>query len=71
MSSVDKRATALEQAAVALLAEAKAAGLNLQELAEKAKNGIIGNASYTWVSDHEIKTEAGNAVDYLVQGVKP
>lgn len=70
MSEVDKRTIALEQAAIALLAEAKAKGVDLSEIAVKAKSGIIGNAMYTWVSDQEIKNEAGKAVDYLIQGVK-
>ncbi|WP_236180502.1 hypothetical protein [Pseudomonas mosselii] len=70
MSEVDKRTIALEQAAIALLAEAKAKGVDLYEIAVKAKSGILGNAMYTWVADQEIKNEAGKAVDYLIQGVK-
>ncbi len=65
-----KREVALEQAAVALLAEAEKAGLDLNKLAESAKVGIGGNAIYTWISDSDLKTEARNAVDYLVTSTR-
>ncbi|WP_286916115.1 MULTISPECIES: hypothetical protein [Pseudomonas] len=70
MTEAEKKAAAIEQAAVALLSEAKAAGVDLTEIAAKARTGIIGNAMYTWVSDHGMKAEAGNAVDYLIGAVK-
>ena len=71
MSGIEKRYAALEQAAVALLAEARAAGVNLSEVSEKAKLGLIANAQYTWISNHELKAESAAAVDYLVKAVKP
>lgn len=65
----DDRITTLEQAAVALLSEAKMAGVDIARLAEKAKIGIAGNAPYTWVGAIH-KSEVANAIDYLLQGVK-
>ncbi|MBV2132001.1 hypothetical protein KRX52_04210 [Pseudomonas sp. MAP12] len=63
------REIALEQAAAAILAEAKAAGLDLPAIAERAKSGIAGNKSYVWVGA-EHKVESGEAIDYLLQSVR-
>lgn len=64
--SEEKRETCVEQAAVALLAEAKAQGIDLQDLAKKAKIGIIGGAEYRWVSEERLASESVKAVDYLI-----
>lgn len=63
------REIALEQAAAALLSEAKAAGVDMLAIAEKAKAGIFGNSPYVWVgSDH--KVASAEAVDYLLQSAR-
>ena len=62
---------AIEQAAIALLSEAKAAGVDLNELALRARTGVIGDAKYAWVQGNRNKIAAGAAVDYLVKAVKP
>lgn len=64
-----EREIAIEQAAAALLSEAKRAGLDLSEIAEKAKAGIMSNELYTWVSADR-KTGSVDAVDYLLQSVR-
>ncbi|WP_454004960.1 hypothetical protein [Alcaligenes sp. Marseille-Q7550] len=64
--SEENRETCVEQAAVALLAEAQAQGIDLQALGEKAKTGIIGGAEYRWVSDAVLANESTKAVDYLI-----
>ncbi|WP_460318078.1 hypothetical protein [Pseudomonas ogarae] len=59
------REIALEQAAVAIVTEAKAQGVDLVRLAESAKIGIYGNKPYCWIGpDH--KHGAAEAVDYLI-----
>lgn len=42
MSDIENSLVAIEQAIVALLSEAKAAGVNLEHLATAAKAGIMG-----------------------------
>lgn len=59
------REIALEQAAVAIVAEAKAQGGDLLRLSESAKIGIYGNKPYCWISP-EHKQAAAEAVDYLI-----
>jgi len=63
------REIALEQAAAALLSEAKAAGVDLSAIAEKAKAGIFSNNPYVWVGAKH-KVGSSEAVDYLLQYVK-
>ncbi|WP_434672193.1 hypothetical protein [Pseudomonas sp. R1-15] len=59
------REIVLEQAIVALLCEAKEAGVDLVDIAEKAKTGVLENKPYTWVGpDH--KTGVRDAIDYLL-----
>ena len=59
------REIALEQAAVAIVEEAKAQGVDLHRLSESAKLGIYSNKFYCWISpDH--KQGAAEAVDYLI-----
>jgi hypothetical protein len=65
-----KREAVLEQAAVALLAEAEKSGVDLEQLAQAAKIGITGNAMYTWIADHEMKAESESAVDYLISSLR-
>lgn len=70
MSDVENKLVAVEQATAALLSEAKAAGMDLKDVAEAAKAGILGNKMYTWVGSPERKTAAIEAIDYLLQSVK-
>lgn len=63
------REIALEQAAVALLSEAKAMGIDLAKLREEASTGILGNKMYRWVEGHHV-TGSVDAIDYLISGVK-
>lgn len=59
------REIALEQAAVAIVAEAKAQGVDMNRLSDSAKLGIYSNKPYCWISaDH--KHGAAEAVDYLI-----
>lgn len=70
MSDIENSLVAIEQAIVALLSEAKAAGVNLEHLATAAKAGIMGNNMYTYVGSPERKVAACEAVDALLQSVK-
>jgi hypothetical protein len=70
MAGPSNREIAIEQAAVAMLFEAEKLGIDLSDLAEKAKVGILGNASYTWISDHGLKQESAEAASYLVSAVR-
>ncbi|WP_085646761.1 MULTISPECIES: hypothetical protein [unclassified Pseudomonas] len=70
MAGPSNREIAIEQAAVAMLFEAEKLGIDLSDLAKKAKVGILGNASYTWVSDHGLKQESAEAASYLVSAVR-
>jgi predicted secreted Zn-dependent protease len=70
MAGVNNREAALEQAAVALIAEAKKGGVDLSKLATAAVAGIVGNAIYTSISDHDLKEEACLAVEYIVGSVE-
>ncbi|WP_072365975.1 hypothetical protein [Pseudomonas sp. NFACC10-1] len=70
VSNENKREVALEQAAVALLSEMAKHGIDLSRLGGLAKSGIMGNAMYTWVSDTEIKSQACEAIDYLIGRVE-
>ncbi|WP_122446907.1 hypothetical protein [Pseudomonas viridiflava] len=55
----------LEQAAVAIVAEAKAQGLDLHRLSESAKLGIYANKRYCWISPDN-KHGAAEAVDQIL-----
>lgn len=70
MTGHSNREIAIEQAAVAMLCEAEKLGIDLSVLAEKARLGILGNAMYTWVSDHDLKTESAEATSYLVSAAR-
>ncbi|WP_143013279.1 hypothetical protein [Pseudomonas sp. UC 17F4] len=70
MAGQSNREIAIEQAAVAMLCEAEKLGIDLSALAEKAKIGILGNAMYTWVSDHDLKLESAEATSYLLSAAK-
>lgn len=70
MSTEENRVVAIEQAAAALLSEAKAAGVDLAKVSESAKAGILGNKMYTWVGSPERKLASCEAIDYLLQSVK-
>ena len=70
MSGTENRLVVIEQAAVALLCEVKAAGLDLENLAKKARNGIMGNKKgYGVPADFGLKIASVDAVTYLVKSV--
>ena len=69
MSNTVKNASAIEQAAVALLAELHKKGVDVASVAEDAKHGIISSATYKWVSA-DLVTESQDAVDQILQAVK-
>lgn len=53
------REIAFEQAAVAILTEARNAGVDLHVLVEKAQVGLLGNATYRWVKDEHLDDSIG------------
>lgn len=68
-SDAEKRVIALEQAMKAFLSEAKAAGVDIPAIAQKAEIGIIGNKPYRWVEGELVKGSI-DALEYLVRDFK-
>ena len=50
------KAISLEQAHVAILSEAKKSGVNVEQLCENAKAGLLGNKEYRWVEHPYVVT---------------
>lgn len=62
------REIVLEQALVAVVAEAKAMGIDLVDLRERASKGLYGNKSYRWVMADKV-TGAVGAIEAAVAQV--
>ncbi|CAM2973131.1 hypothetical protein [Moritella viscosa] len=56
------------QALEAFIAEAKKAGLDIEEYAKRAQTGIMGNAVYSWISVSE-KSKVIKALNSAVDEV--
>ncbi|WP_143512554.1 hypothetical protein [Vreelandella utahensis] len=54
-----------QQALEAVIAEAQKSGCDIEQLAQDAKAGIMGNSVYSWIPTDQ-KTEATSALDAAV-----
>lgn len=61
------REIALEQAAVALLTEARAAGVDLHALMGKVESGLLGNALYRWVGAEHVSASIEAAQEFVAR----
>lgn len=61
------REIALEQAAVALLTEARDAGVDLVALLDKAEAGLLGNALYRWVGAEHVSASIDMANEFVAR----
>lgn len=61
------REIALEQAAVALLTEARNQGVDLHGLLEKVEVGLIGNALYRYVGAEHVSNSIDIATDLVTR----
>lgn len=61
------REIALEQAAVALLTEARDAGVDLTALLSKVEVGLLGNALYRWVGAEHVSASVDMAHEFVAR----
>jgi hypothetical protein len=64
----EKMSQGTEQALEAFIAEAKKAGLDIEKTVMRAKAGIIGNSTYSWIPTLE-KTNAIRALEEAVSEI--